>query len=93
MIVVILPSFLGVEGQTCKVHHEDQAMAPASDEDIFVSNFKCTLFQNRTDLLFFRRSSMTTSQLSAEERNKMTMVITSSLGQEGQTFSSLEDHP
>ena len=64
MIMVILPSFLGVEGQTtshCKVRHEDQAMAPASDEDIFVGSFKCTPFQNRADLLFSRRSSMITS--------------------------------
>ena len=62
--MVILPSFLGVEGQTtshCKVRHEDQAMAPASDEDIFVGSCKCTPFQNRADLLFSRRSSMTTS--------------------------------
>ena len=61
MIMVILPSFLGVEGQTCKVRHEDQAMAPASDEDIFVGSFKRTPFQNRADLLFSRRSSMITS--------------------------------
>ena len=64
MIMVILPSFLGVEEQTtshCKVRHEDQAMAPASDEDIFVGSFKCTPFQNRADLLFSTRSSMLTS--------------------------------
>ena len=36
--MVILPSVLGVEGQTCKVRHEDQAMAPAADEDICVGN-------------------------------------------------------
>ena len=64
MIMVILPSVLGVEGQTtshCKVRHEGQAMAPASDEDIFVGGFKCTPFQNRADLLVTRRSSMITS--------------------------------
>ena len=46
MIMVILPPFLGIEGQTashCKVSHEDQAVAPASDEDIFVGSFKCPL--------------------------------------------------
>ena len=43
--MVILPSFLGVEGRTCEVRHEDQAMAPASDEDIFVGSIKCTPFQ------------------------------------------------
>ena len=62
--MVILPYSLGVEGQTashCKVRHRDQAMAPASDEDIFVGSFKCTPFQNRADLLFSRRSSMITS--------------------------------
>ena len=61
--MVILPSVLGVEGQTtshCKFRHEDQAMAPASDEDIFVRSFKCTPFQNRADLLLSRRSSMIT---------------------------------
>ena len=61
MIMVILHSFLGVEGQTCKVRHEDQAMAPASDEDIFLCSFKCTPLQNRADLLFSVRSSMITS--------------------------------
>ena len=62
--MVILPSFLGVEGQTtshCKVRHKAQAMAPASDEDIFVGNIKCTPFQNRAELLFSTRSSMITS--------------------------------
>ena len=62
--MVIPPSVLGVEGQTtshCKVRHEDQAMAPASDDDIFVGSFKCTPFQNRADLLCSRRSSMITS--------------------------------
>ena len=59
--MVILPSVLGVEGQTCKVRHEDQAIAPASDEDILVGSFKCPPFQNRADLLFSRRSSMITS--------------------------------
>ena len=59
--MVILLSVLGVEGQTCKVRHEDQAMSPASDEDIFVGSFKCTPFRNRADLLFSRRSSMITS--------------------------------
>ena len=47
--MVILLSFLELEGQTtnhCRVRHEDQAMAPASDEDIFVGNFKCTPFEN-----------------------------------------------
>ena len=34
MIMVIVLSVLGVEGQTCKVRHEDQALALASDEDI-----------------------------------------------------------
>ena len=61
MIMVILPSFLGVEGQTCKVRNEDQAMAPASDEDIFAGSIKCAPFQNRADLLFSTRSSMITS--------------------------------
>ena len=54
MAMVILLSFLGVEGQTtshCKVCHEDQAMAPASDEDVFVGSFKCTPFRHRADLL------------------------------------------
>ena len=59
--MVILPSVLGVEGQTCKVRHEDQVMAPASDEDIFVGNIKGTPFQNRADLLFSTKSSMITS--------------------------------
>ena len=59
--MVILPSVVGVEGQTCKVRQEDQAMAPASDEDIFVGSIKCTPFQNRVDLLFSTRSSMITS--------------------------------
>ena len=59
--MVILPSVLGVEGQTCKVRREDQAMAPASDEDILVGSFKCTPFQNRADLLFSVTSSMITS--------------------------------
>ena len=47
MIMVILLSFLGGEGRTAshgKVRHEDQAMAPASDEDIFVSSVKCIPF-------------------------------------------------
>ena len=64
MIMVIFPSFLGVEGQTtshCKACHEDQAMAPASDEDVFVGSFKRTPFRNRADLLFSRRSAMITS--------------------------------
>ena len=71
-----------------EVRHEDEAMAPASDEDIFVGSFKCAPFQNRADLLFPGRSSMIIS----EERNKMTMVITSSfLRLQGQTSSSRED--
>ena len=52
MVMVKFPSLLGVEGQTtsnCKVRHEDQAMAPASDEDIFVGNFTCAPLQNRAD--------------------------------------------
>ena len=64
MIMVIFLSFSGVEGQTtshCKVRHEDQAMAPAFDEDIFVGSFKRTPFPHRADLLFSRRSSMITS--------------------------------
>ena len=40
--MVILSPFLGVEGPTCKVRHEDQAMAPASDEDIFVGSLSKT---------------------------------------------------
>ena len=51
--MVILPSVLAVEGQTtshCKVRHEDQAMAPASDEDIFVGRIQRSSFQNRADL-------------------------------------------
>ena len=51
--MVIPPSVLRVEGQTCKVRHEDQAMAPASDEDMFVGSFKRTPFQNRADLLLY----------------------------------------
>jgi len=49
MIMFILPSFLGVEGQNarhCKVRHENEAMAAASDEDIFVGSFKFKPFQN-----------------------------------------------
>ncbi len=55
---------LEVEGQTtshCKVRRDDQAMAPASDEDILAGSFKCTPLQNRADLIFSRRSSMITS--------------------------------
>ena len=51
--MVILPSVLAVEGQTTshgKVRHEDQAMAPANDEDILIGNFQCSPFQNRADL-------------------------------------------
>ena len=51
--MVKLPSLLGIEGQTtshCKVRLEDQAMAQASDEDIFVGSFSCAPFQNRADL-------------------------------------------
>ena len=51
--MVKFPSLLGVEGQTtnhCKVRRENQAMAPASDEDIFVGSFTCAPFRNRTDL-------------------------------------------
>jgi len=51
--MVKFPSLLGVEGQTanhCKVRHEDQAIAPASDEDIFVGSFTCAPFRNRADL-------------------------------------------
>ena len=64
MTMIILPSVLGVEGQTtshCKVRHEDQAMAPASDKDSFVGSFECTPFQNRAGILFSRRSYMITS--------------------------------
>ena len=47
------------------------------------------------DLLFSRRYAMPTSTaLSTEEREKMTMGMTPSfLGLEGQTSSSLEDMP
>ena len=51
--MVMLPSVLAVEGQTtshCKVRHEDQAMAQANDEDIFVGSFQCSPSQNRADL-------------------------------------------
>ena len=73
--MVILPCVLAVEGQTtshCKVRHEDQAMAPANDEDIFVGNFQCSLFPNRADLPMTRGICPS----STEKERVMTMTTT-----------------
>jgi len=35
-------------------------MAPDSDQDVFVGSFKCTVFRNRGDILFSKRSAMIT---------------------------------
>ena len=73
--MVILPSVLAIEGQTashCKVRHEDQAVAPANDEDIFIGSFQCSPFQNRADLPMTRGICPS----SAKKERVMTMTTT-----------------
>ena len=93
MIMVILPSFLGVELQTtshCKVRHEDQAMGPASGEDIFVGSFEFIPSKTEQTSSSLEDIPRPHPQLSTEEERMIAMgILLAFLGLKGQTPSSL----
>ena len=86
MIMVIHPRFLGVEGQTCQVRYEDQAMAPTSDEDMFV----CHPFPKPSRPPPLQKIIHDHLHGSLLRKGR---ICPSFLGLEGQTPSSLEDMP